>query len=364
MISEGHKKKVIGVCAHPMNPYIIATIAEDNLLRIWDIEAYTMNGFDRNAVKKGSLENTTGVQLVGWIELLHTPTSVVFANNETLLVSVSGADTNGNSASIFIVSAVDNAKNNASNTSENRFKLTLSSKLHNIGIGAITQLQVAPNKTIITACSNDGCVYVYQLPSNEVSAQDATKYLLVGYMLVHPTSIPVVGLDFSSNSRYVRTFGSNNGDVKNKIEVNFFDFELSTPTTSTKKLAAGKIQDLTQLENMKNMKWASVSSYVAPEVKNASISSNNEMLCVESVSSNANGKIVFCGYNDGSVQVFRTPIGTNISNEKIKLNVHSTGPVLTLCTASASTKTLKAPSQFVSIGQKDGSIFVWNSNNE
>jgi hypothetical protein len=50
---------------------------------------------------------------------------------------------------------------------------------------AIKQLQVSPNKSILTACSSDGSVYVYQIPANEALMQDSTKYVSLGYMLVH-----------------------------------------------------------------------------------------------------------------------------------------------------------------------------------
>lgn len=335
-VSEGHDRagKVTAVVAHPVDVNTVVILAEDGMVRVWDISHSTVVGAG------GELAHSAPA-LVGTLLLQHPPTAAVFLNATTLLVAVSGADTDGKSGSIIVVSFQPNLLSNGLDCS---YHLSILSRLHNIGTGALTQLRVSPQYKYLAASCSDGCVYVFRLegvdaagniarfaaeaPSAESKNDDLaeTVFVPMGFLLAHPTGAPVIGVDFSADARYARTFGENFARYNGKVEVNFFDFgRTDNGDEGSRVHAAVKIQDPALLEEMRGATtvWASVSSSAAAEVRGVNyvvgpgrlgpqtVQLSPSQACgVSNSCSNSSGgggvaPLLCTTYEDGSVGVYR-----------------------------------------------------------
>eukprot|EP01038_Epipyxis_sp_PR26KG_P009336 gene9336-12580_t len=379
-IAEGISSTVNGITTHLTDPNLLVTVSSDKVVRLWDVTAFTIDaGYDeyskslsiRNSAA-GSVSNSSGKNLAGILALSHVPTSCAFYTDSILLVGITHTVDKGNSGAILIVNCTP-TESSESQASPVAYQMIVADKIHNIGVGAINMIRLSPNKQVVAAASTDGNVYIYQLP--EEPSTDAKEFRPLGFLLAHPTGTPVVGLDFSTSSRFVRTFGTNNAKYNIKVEVNYFDFELSgAASAGMRKHAAGKIQDITQLEVMKTTAWATVSSAGAPEVRGISYNAGVDMsnttrgpgeeeavveggiLSAQTVCKNSNSGLVCAGYDDGSMIVYRGPHVTS-TTLRSKVNFHSNGAVLT--TFSASSKGSSEVAQIVSVGRVDGTIMVW-----
>jgi hypothetical protein len=153
------------------------------------------------------------------------------------------------------------------------------------------------------------------------------------------------------------------------VEVSFFDFEATSPTTAAEKAAgnairkhaAGKVQDTKQIEELVQAQWASVGSSAAPEIRgvNYVIRSESRLLSVESVSVNNGNSLVSVGYSDGTAGVFRYPVSSTSthldSKARIDLTMHSAGRVFVAFTGAPSI----GSQQLVTVGETDGAMYVW-----
>jgi hypothetical protein len=157
---------------------------------------------------------------------------------------------------------------------------------------------------LATSC-DDGCVYIHKVHGESLEP--------FGHFLAHPDGKAVVAADFSEDCRYVRSFGENNIANNGKVDVNFFDFQLdggSAPTAMNplRKYAGGKVQDIGVIESLRDVKWGSIGSPAAPEVRGLSFTVEgdvNKVAPTNSLSISHDGKLVVAGYHDGTVRVFR-----------------------------------------------------------
>lgn len=297
-ITEGHStaNHILGITSIPSIDAVV-TFTDDGLLRLWDVSSKTI---DCSITPKST--NT----LLGVLQLHHTPTAVTVLNESTLLVAIKDADTDGKSGSILMINiSVPKVFDNITNISKYEFKIF--ARIHNVGKGVIRALKLSPSYKYLAACSEDGCVYMFKLQGintttgafnnlppefsfeSKLSDDDDISekwFVSIGYLLAHPSGTPVVGLDFSSDNKYARTFGENHANINGKVEVNFFDFDIQpssiTTTATTEKVqrlqhAASKVQDVEVIEFIKqhsitNMKtfWSSISSPVASEISSIS----------------------------------------------------------------------------------------------
>lgn len=326
-VTEGHDRsaRVTAVVAHPSDADTVVTLAEDGMVRVWDIANNTVVG-------AGGESAASAASLVGTLQLQHTPTAATFLNPNTVLVAISGADTNGTSGSILVVSFQPNVSFSGIDC---KYNLAILSRMHNVGTGALCQLKVSPQCKYLAASCSDGCVYVFRLDgvdaagnlarSSESSAESKSGdlaesvFIPMGFLLAHPTGAPVVGVDFSTDARYARTFGENFAKINGKVEMNFFDFSKTDGGDEGHRVhAAVKIQDPALLEEMRVASWASVSSPAAVEARGVNYVVGEGRLGPKTVqlapsqawavsaSGAASAAPLLCTtYEDGSVGVYR-----------------------------------------------------------
>lgn len=302
--SHGSNNTVRQLACHPSIDSLAITVAEDSALRLWDLSGDSV--YSGVSLKKTPPAKSNAANLVGHLVLPHSPTAVEFFNDNTLFVAISGTDQDGVSGAVLVV---DMQKNDVKGEAPYRF--TILNRLHNIGQGSIRHLRISPQNKYLACGSDDGCIYIHKI--GDGSFDSDSKFEPVGFFLAHTFGAPVVGVDFSADNRYVRSFGPNNAFMNGKVEVNFFDFELpggDTPSSTNplKKFAGAKIQDVGAIESMKTTKWGSISSPAAPEVRGLSFTAEDDVdkvLHVESLSVSHDGSLVAAGYRDGLIRVFK-----------------------------------------------------------
>ena len=325
-ISEGHDRssKVNGIVAHPTDANAVLTIAEDGMLRMWNVG-------DNTVVGAGGEAYSNAMTLTGSLQMKHVPTAACFLNANVLLVAVRGADTNGNSGAVFMVSV--NATKSHSVT-DCKYRMVVMSRLHNIGTGSLLHLRISSMFKYLAACSEDGCAYVYRIDgvdasgnlkgqwANAASGESKSAvddladnlFTAMGFLLAHPTGARVVGIDFTADDRFARTFGENFAKANGKVEVSFFDFGKSEQSgDEVSRVHAGvKIQDAATLETVKNAKWTTMSSPAAAELRGVNYASTGADLTLFPVQANAvsantskDSPLVCASYEDGSTKVYR-----------------------------------------------------------
>jgi WD40 repeat protein len=338
-ISEGHARTaaVTAVVSHPTEPNTVLTLSSDGTVRLWDVSASTVVGAAGPAVASNGA-------LIGALQLHHAPTAAVFLNATTLFVAVSGADTNGNSGAIFVVTLRPNDSNEFIHGKDCRYHMKIVSRLHNVGTGALLQLRVSPGYKFLAAACSDGCAYMFRLEgvdgagnlshpalTSEDDAVSETKgddlagsaFVPLGFLLAHPSGAPVAGVDFSADERFARTFSENTAKINGKVEVNFFDLAKADAADEGARVHAGsKLQDPAAVEQMKTLTWASVSSPAASEVRGvnynalvvaqgenagavATVLTGAQVSSVSTSAASAGSPLVCASYEDGSVSLYR-----------------------------------------------------------
>jgi WD40 repeat protein len=359
VLFEGHgmnNSEIIQMITHPVDPassslstsigssssQLIGTISTDHTIRIFRLSSQKDNVTSGISLKTSSpgaaISDAAEEQLglIAYYTLDHLPTAALFANDHILLVAIPDTDRGGNSSAILIIDIqkYNPASNTVSTTGEYTF--TILHKLHNIGNGKITSLQFSSNKKHFGASSTDGNVYLWGVVSaknDDVAAviPDVGQFFSLGYLLAHPNGNAVIGFDFAETkpaTRYIRTFGENYAKWNGKVDVNYFDLETvpgasgnagegeeSNTRKSTiakgsewRRHAGSKIQDVQILEEViKPLKWSSIASPAAPEVRGLSVTKDSKqpILHVESVSVSPDNKLVVAGYNNGVVRIFK-----------------------------------------------------------
>jgi len=288
-----------------------------------------------------------------------------------LLVGVTGSDTDGASGAVVVI----DVSVNKNNTDGHKFNAVISNKIHNVGTSPVNQVRVSPNNKQILVYSADGCCYLYDIPGyingqppsmDEEEAVDPRVFQCGGMLLAHPSGAPVYGADFSTDNRYVRTFGENFVGVNGKIAVNFFDFEgVTGPTPAEKasgaaarKHAANKINEFQRIEELKTAQWSSVSSPAATEARGLCYS-DSTLLKVESIATNNGNTLICAGYSNGSTRVVRFPAyapDTKDNKARVDLKVHTPGKILCAFTGAPAI----GAQQLVTVSQEDGAMFVWH----
>ena len=338
LLSQGHgsASRVVGIAAVPGKDAVLTFTEPDCTLRLWDVSQRTIDHTPDDATA-----------LLGCKQLNHQPTAAVFLNASVLLVAIKGADTDGKSASILIISVTRSLETAAA--AAPKYNMIIFARLHNIGTGAIRSLVVSPRWQHLAACSEDGCVYMYRLndvsdvngelkniPVDAVSSNSSssetkdsnnssssstgdakaeTWLVYAGILLAHPSGTPVSGLDFSdsnsndSDGRFIRTFGDNHAGSNGKVEVCYFDMQ-QPHHSSAATHAAAKVQDPETLQQLRSVNWSTVSSAVAPEVSAVSFGSGSggqqlQLLQVGHIAATTDRSLVCASFADGSVKLYR-----------------------------------------------------------
>jgi hypothetical protein len=325
IISEGHGGKVIAMVSHPTIDGLIATIAEDNVLRVWDV--------------LGSA--SVGSRLVGALLMSSRPTAISFVNGHSLLISIYD-DTN---ASIV---PVEIKELNGSEENALSFKFSLiASDAVAISNQRITCLTVSPDLQRLVALGDDGAVHFFDVESSDFSPATGTSHFVLasGHKVIKLSSIEgknvaKVSCDFSADSKILRTFERNNWDINGKSKVTFFDMGPVPMEISD----AGDID-----RDISKELWATTSSPVAPEAKGLNYIGDKPSY-VTSLFRARKGlsAVLIAGYDDGSTRLFRCPATAEDSPHKT-MSLHSNGPVLVTVTGNL----------LVSTGVNDGSLMVW-----
>eukprot|EP00600_Ochromonadales_sp_CCMP1393_P002263 CAMPEP_0174977188 /NCGR_PEP_ID=MMETSP0004_2-20121128/13465_1 /TAXON_ID=420556 /ORGANISM="Ochromonas sp., Strain CCMP1393" /LENGTH=2877 /DNA_ID=CAMNT_0016228333 /DNA_START=290 /DNA_END=8924 /DNA_ORIENTATION=- len=412
-VSEGHSSsgKVSGVVPLPGDSSAVLTYAEDGLLRVWDVSATSIVGVTPSTASAAfnSTGGGLGVPLIGTLQLPHTPTAACFVASNLLLVAVSGADTNGKSGAILMIELVNKTSRYTAAGLDSRYTLKIVSRVHNVGTGAVRQLNLSKSK-YLAAGSEDGCAYIYEVHGVQASgelSEDVAQMLLndsssssggggmfetkggddayaslsdslantllvpKGFLLAHPSGAPVVGVDFSTCEKYARTFGENFAVLDGKVDVNYFAFDdaAAAPGGDGARVhAASKIQAAERLLECKKLAWSSISSAAAPEVKGVSYTEAERLRVsrpVTHISANTSarssaGPSLICASSiDGTATLYRYPVrsgrdGNFVGSSKamLPLNAHSSGGVLGTFTADAK--------RVVTVGQADGVLMAWD----
>ena len=300
MEAHGTNHTVKQMIAHPKDDSLVLTVSDDHSLRLWDVSGDTV--YSGVSVKEGlpKRPNYPGASLVGYLHVPHPATAITFLNDTKILVAISGTDQDGVSGAILVI---DIKKSNDPTNSPYLF--TIVNRFHNVGHGAIRQLRLSPGNRMLAWSSDAGSIYIHKVNGESLDP--------VGHFLAHPDSKPVIAADFSSDCRYVRSFGENHVALNGKVEVNFFDFELDggvAPASMNplRKYAGGKVQDIGILESLRVIAWGSVGSPAAPEVRGLSYTSEgdvNKIVATNSLSISHDGKLVVAGYQDGTVRLYR-----------------------------------------------------------
>jgi len=393
LLSQGHgnASRVVGVAAVPGKDAVLTFTEPDCTLRLWDVSQRTIDHTPDDATA-----------LLGCKQLNHQPTAAVFLNASVLLVAIKGADTDGKSASILMISVTRSLETAAAAP---KYNMIIFARLHNIGTGAIRSLVVSPRWKHLAACSEDGCVYMYRLnevsdvngelkniPADAVSnsssssssetkdssnnsssssstgdAKAETWLAYAGILLAHPSGTPVSGLDFSDSNgngidgRFIRTFGDNHAGSNVKVEVCYFDMQQPHHSSAAATHAAAKVQDPETLQQLRSVNWSTVSSAAAPEVSAVSFGSSGgqqlQLLQVGHIAATTDRSLVCASFADGSVKLYRySALGSGkiVPSGKdavLELSGHSAGAVW-CCFLS--------PSKLVTVGRVDGALFVWH----
>jgi WD40 repeat protein len=360
VLFEGHginNSEIIQMITHSVDPasssspsagtsstsQLIGTISTDHTIRIFRLSSQKENiasGISLTSSSSSTTVTDTAEEQLGLIAfytLDHLPTAALFANDHILLVAIPDTDHGGNSSAILIIDMQKHDPTSDTTSTTGEYTFTILHKLHNIGNGQITSLQFSSNKKHFGASSTDGNVYLWSVVAtrnDEVAAviPDVGQFFSLGYLLAHPNGNAVIGFDFAETkptTRYIRTFGENYAKWNGKVDVNYFDLETvpgggggaggdgeegNTRKSTIEKgsewrrHAGTKIQDVSILEDViKPLKWSSIASPAAPEVRGLSITKDSKqpILHVESVSVSPDNKLVVAGYNNGVVRVFK-----------------------------------------------------------
>lgn len=316
---------------------------------------------------------------------LHTPnaiSSAVFLDNDTLLLSQSEPDAEGGSASILTVQLNYHYNDTASTHNGLQTSTPITSaasatptctasiihRIHNIGRGSLRRLRWSSTATreYLAACSDDGCVYLFAFDASSSGDSEEDPYLLpggkgkftpLGFLLAHPSSLPVVDVDFSRDGRYARTFGLlHAGQVNKRSDVTYFALGdkkeglaagAKAAVGGVRRHAGSKVVDIPILEQLRTdyafettspsapLGWESAHHSLAPELcgvnygryvapltaeeiaKPVDVSASAEngpseeekeelvLWQATSVAVSEDKRLVAVGYDDGAVRVFR-----------------------------------------------------------
>jgi WD40 repeat protein len=299
VLAEGLSHRLSAFATHPTETHTIVTADQDNLLKIWDISPASR-----------------GVTAV--VPLPRFASALAFQNAHILAVAVAGADAHlshgGNPEALANATHIDSAgpsllfiELHPCKRGELPRKVTVLHKIHDvINTGLIHCLHFSPNGAILVAGCTDGSVQMYNAKE---------KYTPLGSFSAHALSFtPVMGIDFTVDSRYVRTFGATPSGMNKGVEVHLFDL------FSEGGDGAAEVTVEAQLKILVNAVWASTSSVVAPEARAAMVFPTMEQLTGKSGTAatrapTVSGLATFAypstgvsllaaSYSDGSVRVF------------------------------------------------------------
>lgn len=163
-------------------------------------------------------------------------------------------------------------------------------------------------------------------------------------------------MDFSPDSKFVRTFGKNHAGKDGKVEVGFFDL---TGEPVNRGHCGVRIAEVEELKAAfapmgGGFEWASTSSAGAPEARGVTGSSGGTLEVASSVCRSPSNNVLCSGYADGSVRFQRYPAYSAASASAVTASLHSSGPVLTAFTAAGD-----GAMRVVSVGEMDGTVMVW-----
>lgn len=293
LLSEGAMVSTTCSCIHPIESHTLITGHSDNTIRVWDTSKPRLG-------------------LTSIFRLPHTPAAISFKDNSTLVIATIGCDTNSESNSLLLVSLSESIPiasiaespmlPQVDKTVFSRV-FSILSKVHNVGKGPVTSLKVSHDSTKIAVCTSDGYLSLYKMNStNEPPELLSNKYKCI--VLVHPNEphIPVVGIDFSINGDYIRTFGPSSSTTK-IVLFNIFNINPENRSDVDENQSyATLVTDPSELQRLTTIQWASVSSPAASEAVGTMRSD------ADITSFSSNGNVLVVSYSDNKSRVYRMPV--------------------------------------------------------
>jgi len=379
----------------PGKPNVLMTGGDDGVLRAWGIGKDpcltglippTATTVANAAAGKGG--DVFGNLIGNLVNAQNDPiTALTPLTADLLLMAVAEKDANGSSAAVFVVSVDYRVE-------ENQVAFTFMDRLDNIGKGNVIALTVSANLSRVACCSSDGCVYLFafQSAAHCSEASDCVpgvgRFQPLGFLLAHPSALPVCGIDFSRDLAYARTFGEYRAGVNGLSEVHYFALDRdpvnwSKPVgtgvdAAVRRHAGAKITDTAALETIKALGadgWSSFNGPAAPELRGLAYDDNNgeaKYLQVEGVSVSSDRRFVAAGYDDGTVRIFRFPAVSTTgaaASRSIELRgMHGQGPMQPLFLSEQGAVPQSAGGsggeksyyRLATVGKQDGLISVWN----
>lgn len=327
-------KQVTSAMQLPGKADVLITGDDDGVLRAWGIgKDPCLTGLVLPAAAAISKGDVFGNLLGCLVNAQNDPiTALAPLTADLLLMAVGEKDANGSSAAVFVVSVNHRVE-------ENEVSFTFMDRLDNIGKGDIISLTVSADLSRIACCSSDGCVYIFAFQSAAHCPPDAVNAIVLGvgrfqplgFLLAHPSALPVCAMDFTRDLAYARTFGEYRAGVNGLSEVHYFALDRD-PVNWSKPVATGsdsavrrhagaKITDTAALETIKALgldSWSSYNGFASPELRGLAYSEaaatgekeaegkkKASFLQVEGVGVSSDRRFVAAGYDDGTVRVFR-----------------------------------------------------------
>lgn len=356
IVAEGVTAPILGIASHPTEANTVATIQSDKTVCVWDISSSRRSP-------------------VAMLQLPFVSSSLAFASNGDLLVSMLNTDIKGKANAIVRLSLSDAPVKTPADSQENRSKLTRSLTIigrnHNVGSGPIVCLRVAPPllddsppslpANRVAACCSDGSIFL--LDGSEADLP------ILGTIAVFPATggaYPVYSCDFSTNGRYLRAFGKPFGSSY-AIKSEYYDLAAPPkeevdpkhpnlpPVLKTYFSVPLTTEEITSVVANKAVSWATTSSPACPEASGVMRGTNVAITEPDDVNvtwMDSQGDLVTVGYTDGSVRLFSLP-ATGFTNT----------PLLDLKALSGTSRlsvTMTAGGSHIAAVGKDGFIAVWN----
>jgi microtubule-associated protein-like 6 len=292
LLSEGTMSPTVCTSSHPTEANTLITGHDDNTIRVWDTSKPRLG-------------------LTSILRLPHTPAAISFKDSNTLVIATIGCDTNAESNSLLLVSLSESipiASNDETSMLPQVDKTAFSrvfsivAKVHNVGKGAVTALRVSSDSSKIAVCTSDGYLSLYKMNSSDEPPELLSKkYKCISLVHQNEPILPVVGVDFSVDGKYIRTFGPSSG-ISNSVLFNIFDINPEERSNENDESFAQLVTDSSELQRLTTLQWSSVSSPAAseavgsmrPDANITSFSNNDTTLAVS--------------YSDNISRVYRLPV--------------------------------------------------------
>jgi WD40 repeat protein len=236
-VSDGPSARMTALTAHPTDAHVLVTADMDGVLKVWNTSV-----------------SNRGVQLN--YKLPRHATCVTFQGVDgTIVIALSATDTIP--ASILFMNL-----GKEGDDKDSPWCLSVLETYEDIcESGDIHCMSVSPNGCFLAVGLDHGSIRIFTLPDNTIYCK----------FLAHEPEIgPVKGIDFTTDSKHIRTFSASPSsfDPKCKVEVHIFNIQV-VPVNNGEVVSITpeecKVQTL--LKGLISAKWASVSSPAAPEAK-------------------------------------------------------------------------------------------------